>query len=151
VCLHNARGALLLSQCGAALAAGVNLTLTPDTPASFQRAGMLSPDGRCKTLDEAADGYVRAEACGALMLQMLRNHGQASVVGQGASLALLSGTAVNQDGRSSALTAPNGPAQQQVIRWALGDAGFAAAAMDVLQMHGTGGWLFIAAVVGVAV
>ena len=82
---------------------------------------MLSPEGRCKTLDASADGYVRAEGCGALMLRPL------SVAGAGHDgdplhrhpLAVLVGSAVNQDGRSSSLTAPNGPAQQRVMREAL--------------------------------
>ncbi|GAX72978.1 hypothetical protein CEUSTIGMA_g431.t1, partial [Chlamydomonas eustigma] len=136
VCLHSARGALQLSQCSSALVAGVNLTLTPDTPASFQRASMLSPNGRCKTLDTAADGYVRAEACGAIMLK-----GAAKGVEEGGSvegLAVLCSTAVNQDGKSSALRAPNGPAQQEVIRQALGGAGIRANLVNILQMHGTG-------------
>ncbi|GAX83383.1 hypothetical protein CEUSTIGMA_g10808.t1, partial [Chlamydomonas eustigma] len=136
VCLHSARGALQLSQCSSALVAGVNLTLTPDTPASFQRASMLSPDGRCKTLDTAADGYARAEACGAIMLK-----GGAKGVEEGGSvegLAVLCSTAVNQDGKSSALRAPNGPAQQEVIRQALGGAGIRANLVNILQMHGTG-------------
>jgi acyl transferase domain-containing protein len=115
----------------------VNLTLTPDTSASFQRASMLSPDGRCKTLDAAADGYVRAEACGAIMLEAVLQGGAEGSSEKG--LAVLCSTAVNQDGRSSALRAPNGPAQQEVIRQALGDAGIRAGHVSILQMHGTGG------------
>ena len=84
-----------------------------------QRAGMLADDGRCKTLDASADGYVRAEGVGAMLLRRLQQGppqaGAAEAVaedGGGAPLALLLGSAVNQDGRSSSLTAPNGPAQQ---------------------------------------
>lgn len=79
------------------------------TPAHL--AGMLAPDGRCKTLDAAADGYVRAEAVGAMVLAAVADSGALAAMGR-APLALLAGSAVNQDGRSSALTAPNGPAQQ---------------------------------------
>jgi acyl transferase domain-containing protein len=97
---------------------------------------MLSPDGRCKTLDAAADGYVRAEAAGVMMLV------QASAAGGNPALlnscAVLAGTAVNQDGRSSSLTAPNGPSQQAVIRAALMAAGMGAEAVGLLEMHGTG-------------
>ena len=98
----------------------------------FHKAGMLAADGRCKTLDAAADGYVRGEAVGALLLQAT------SAAGQHRALALFRGSAVNQDGRSSSLTAPNGPSQQEVIRASLAFAGMAAADVTHLQMHGTG-------------
>jgi acyl transferase domain-containing protein len=115
------------------MAGGVNLTLSPDTPAMFNRAGMLSPEGRCKTLDAAADGYVRAEAVGVMMLQAYAAGAAAQ-----SSLAVLVGSAVNQDGRSSSLTAPNGPAQQEVLRAALADGGLTPADLTGLSMHGTG-------------
>ena len=106
---------------------------TPSPQKACQRAGMLSPEGRCKTLDASADGYVRAEGCGALMLRPLSDSGTEGwafsseqsgwTTGSGYPsqhpLALLVGSAVNQDGRSSSLTAPNGPAQQRVMREAL--------------------------------
>ncbi len=134
VAAHSAAAALTLGSCRAALMAGANLTLSPDTPAAFAKAGMLAPDGRCKTLDAAADGYVRAEAVGVMVLQALRSGGDSS----SAPLALLAGSAVNQDGRSSGLTAPNGPAQQEVVRSALAAAGLSAADVSTLQLHGTG-------------
>jgi 3-oxoacyl-(acyl-carrier-protein) synthase len=90
---------------------------------------MLTPDGRCKALDAAADGYVRAE--GAAMLLAVSG-------AQGGAVALLAGSAVNQDGRSSGLTAPNGPAQQEVLRAALASAGLAPGDVSGLQLHGTG-------------
>jgi 3-oxoacyl-(acyl-carrier-protein) synthase len=118
---------------------------------SFVAAGMLAPDGRCKTLDAGADGYVRGEAAAALLLQAFwptggssRRHrsSEAATADQqlpaAAAVAILAGTAVNQDGRSSSLTAPNGPAQQAVVRAALAEAGIPAAAVRALQMHGTG-------------
>jgi acyl transferase domain-containing protein len=136
VAAHSALAALGAGGCGSAAAFGVKLILTPSLSAMFTRAGMLAPDGRCKTLDAAADGYVRGEALSGVMV-----HG----VGSGGpippwALALLLGAAVNQDGRSSSLTAPNGPAQQDVIRAALAAAGLGAADMDALQTHGTGAW-----------
>jgi acyl carrier protein len=70
VAAHSAASGLALGHCGAAAVAGANLALIPDTPAMFQRAGMLSPEGRCKTLDAAADGYARAEGVGVLLLQV---------------------------------------------------------------------------------
>ncbi|KAF6259569.1 thiolase-like protein [Scenedesmus sp. NREL 46B-D3] len=116
-----------------ALVAGINMCLLPATTAMFQKAGMLAPDGRCKAMDAAADGYVRAEAA-AMML-----------VGVGAAAGAIlqpsficTGAAVNQDGRSSSLTAPNGPAQQDVLRAAMADAGLSPADLSGLQMHGTG-------------
>ena len=81
----------------------------PPTPPTHP-PGMLSPEGRCKTLDASADGYVRAEAAGALLLQAV--WGQDPDPEAGSWLAVLAGSCVNQDGRSSSLTAPNGPAQQ---------------------------------------
>ena len=123
--------ALLLGQCAAATGSGVNLILHPETLAILQKAGMLAQDGRCKTLSSAADGYVRAEAVGTLLLTA----GEAKV---GDCLAVLAGSAVGQDGRSSSLTAPNGPAQQEVIREALAIAGLGSTDVAALQMHGTG-------------
>ncbi|PNH02167.1 Erythronolide synthase, modules 3 and 4, partial [Tetrabaena socialis] len=137
VAAHAALNALALGQCGGAVAAGANLALIPDTPAMFQRAGMLSPEGRCKTLDDSADGYVRAEAVGALCLVPLLG-GATSWAAGPAPLAVLLGAAVNQDGRSSSLTAPNGPAQQSVVRAALLSAALDPAALAALSMHGTG-------------
>jgi acyl transferase domain-containing protein len=128
--LHIAFSSVALGQCPAALNAGVNLLITPNTTAMTQKAGMLAQDGRCKTLSPAADGYARADACGAMLLLP---------AGSRAALATLAGSAVNQDGRSSSLTAPNGPSQQEVVRQALGAAGLEPAAVSALQMHGTGG------------
>ena len=93
-------------------------------------------DGRCKTLDAAADGYVRAENCVALLLEA----SAAEEAGSGAhgALVVVRGSAVNQDGRSSSLTAPNGPAQQGVLRAALQSEGLDPADLGALEMHGTG-------------
>lgn len=137
VSLHMAFNTLLLGQCDAAVGAGVNLILHPETMAIAQKAGMLTPDGRCKTLSTAADGYGRAEACGLLMIEaeIDRNSKERGASGP---LALVAGSAVNQDGRSSSLTAPNGPSQQSVVRSALGAAHLEAQQVTALQMHGTG-------------
>ena len=95
---------------------------------------MLTLDGHCKTMDKSADGYVRAETCIAIHLLAADAHQAAP---DSASV-LLKGTFVNQDGRSSSLTAPNGPAQQGVLRGALAAAGLAPGALMGLEMHGTG-------------
>ncbi len=135
VATHAALNAIALGQLSTALVAGANLTLTPDTPAAFQKAGMLSPEGRCKTLDAAADGYVRGEAVGVFVLGAYASGGaEAGTL----PLAWIAGAAVNQDGRSSSLTAPNGPAQQAVLREALASANLAPELVASLQMHGTG-------------
>jgi acyl transferase domain-containing protein len=95
---------------------------------------MLSPEGRCKTLDAAADGYVRGEAVAAMLLQVVA----AGSNGSSSFAAVVLGSAVNQDGRSSGLTAPNGPAQQSVIRAALSDGVLQPGDIAALSMHGTG-------------
>jgi acyl transferase domain-containing protein len=98
---------------------------------SFGKAGMLSPDGRCKTFDARANGYVRAEGCGALVCS-------ASKWISNAELGSLVGHAINQDGRSNGLTAPNGPSQVKLILEALGMAGLQGRDVSMLEAHGTG-------------
>ena len=120
------------------LAAGVNLMLSEATSAAAQAAGMLTPDGRCKALDAAADGYVRAEACTALLLSASSSSDGSSSSGTAEAAVYLAGSSVNQDGRSSSLTAPNGPSQQAVIRGALQAAGMQPHSIGALDMHGTG-------------
>jgi acyl transferase domain-containing protein len=142
VALHLARAALLLGegagggQLAGAVVGGVHVQAAPTGTVYVSAASMLSPAGRCCVLDAAADGYVRGEACHALLLQPLASAGGRS--GGRAPLAVVLGSAVNQDGRSSGLTAPNGPAQQEVVRSALAAAGVVAGGMQVLSMHGTG-------------
>ena len=105
----------------------MKLVLTPITTALFAAAGMLSSDGRCKALSAAANGFGRGEACVTLVLQLHGSGGAAEPAGQATDVAeeghelllLLRGTAVGQDGRSSSLTAPNGPAQQATMAAAL--------------------------------
>src|SRR6202046_4443941 len=112
VSLHLACRSLRSGECDMALAAGVSLILQPDTSISFSKAHMLAADGRCKTFDAAADGYVRGEGCGVVVLKRLRD---AQRDGDRV-LAVIRGSAVNQDGASSGLTVPNGPAQERVVR-----------------------------------
>lgn len=128
---HIAFDCLQARQCHSAAASGVNLLLHPETLAVLQKAGMLAQDGRCKTLSAEANGYVRAECIGTMLLKL-----QGVLVND--CLALVVGSAVNQDGRSSSLTAPNGPAQQQAILFALEASGLAPHELSALQMHGTG-------------
>ena len=134
VAIHHACQSLRLGECGMALAGGVNLILDADLSEVFSQAGMLAPDSRCKTFDAAADGYVRGEGCGLVLLKRLedaRRDGDEII-------ALVKGSALNQDGRSNGLTAPNGSAQQAVIRQALANAAVAAAQIAYVEAHGTG-------------
>ena len=134
VAVHQACQALRSGDCNLALAGGVNVLLSPASIVAASRARMLSPDGRCKTFDAAADGYVRSEGCGILVLKRLSD---AQREGD-RILAIIQGTSVNQDGASSGLTVPNGGAQQRLISAALARAGFAGRDVDYLEAHGTG-------------
>jgi acyl transferase domain-containing protein/acyl carrier protein len=117
-----------------AIAGGVNLILTPEFLVSLARWGMLSPDGRCKTFDASADGFVRAEGCGVVLIKRLTD----ALSDGDRVLALIRGWAVNQDGPSSGFTVPNGLAQAGVMRDALSVAGVAPAAVGFVEAHGTG-------------
>jgi myxalamid-type polyketide synthase MxaB len=117
-----------------ALAGGVNLVGSPDSFVSLCKARMLSPDGRCKTFDASANGYVRSEGCGVLVLKRLQD----ALADNDNILALLRGSAVNHNGRSSGLTVPSGPAQQALIRQALQIAGVKPSEVSYVEAHGTG-------------
>lgn len=134
VALHEAVRHLRSGECDVAVVAGVNAILDPSISLIFDKAGMLSPYGLCKTFDAGADGYVRGEGCGVLILRLLRD-----AVRDGDTIhAVVRGSAINQDGRSSSLTAPNGLAQQEVIRSALLDADTTADRVTLVEAHGTG-------------
>jgi acyl transferase domain-containing protein/acyl-CoA synthetase (AMP-forming)/AMP-acid ligase II/acyl carrier protein len=134
VAVHQACRSLQHGECTIALAGGVNLILSPHLHLAIDRAGMLSADYRCKTFDIEADGYVRGEGCGIVVLKR-----QADALRDGdAILGLIRATAINQDGRSNGLTAPNPTAQQELIARALAAAGLAAADIGYVEAHGTG-------------
>jgi natural product biosynthesis luciferase-like monooxygenase protein/amino acid adenylation domain-containing protein len=132
--VHVACQSLRQRECDLALAGGVNLMLTPDLTINFCKAHMLAPDGRCKTFDASADGFARGEGCGMVVLKRLSD---AQRDGDPV-LALIRGSALNQDGRTSGLTVPNGPAQQRVIRQALDAARVDPAEIGYVEAHGTG-------------
>jgi acyl transferase domain-containing protein/acyl-CoA synthetase (AMP-forming)/AMP-acid ligase II/acyl carrier protein len=134
VSVHLACQSLQNGECQQALAGGVNLILSPELTITFSQAQMMAADGRCKTFDAEADGYVRAEGCGLVLLKRLRD---AQRDGDNI-LAIIKGSAMNQDGRSNGLTAPNGLAQQAVIRQALANAGVKASQISYVETHGTG-------------
>ena len=134
VAIHSAIQSLRRREASLALAGGVSLTLTPVGAILTSRARMMSFDGRCKAFDTSADGYVRSEGCGMLVLKRLSD---AQRDGDRV-LALIRGSALNQDGRSSGLTAPNGAAQEAVIRAALANARLSPTDISVVEAHGTG-------------
>ncbi|MFH8337814.1 SDR family oxidoreductase [Streptomyces sp. AM6-12] len=134
VALHLAVQALRGGETDIALCGGVNALHHPRIPVMFSNAQMLSPDGQCKTFDEAADGYARAEGCGIVVLKRLCD---AERDGDRV-LALVRGTAVGQDGDSAGLTVPNGPAQEKVIRGALAAAHLKPEDISYVEAHGTG-------------
>ncbi|MFJ3234002.1 SDR family NAD(P)-dependent oxidoreductase [Streptomyces sp. NPDC086787] len=134
VAFHLACSALHRGECDLALAAGVTLMLAPRISRSFARMGMLSPTGHCHTFDAAADGFVRGEGCGVVVLKRLaeaRRDGDRV-------LAVVRGSAVNQDGRSDGLAAPSPAAQQALYRTALARAGVDPAHLSLIEAHGTG-------------
>jgi acyl transferase domain-containing protein/NADPH:quinone reductase-like Zn-dependent oxidoreductase/acyl carrier protein len=134
VAVHQACQALRFGECNLALAGGVNVMLSAKTAMTFSHAHMLAPDGRCKTFDASADGYVRGEGCGVILVKRLED-----AIRDGDRIrAVIRGSAVNQDGASGGLTVPNGVAQQRVITEALECAGVAAADVGYLEAHGTG-------------
>ncbi len=124
-------------RCGAsdvAIAGGVNLILKVDGHISFSRLNALSETGRCRSFDDGADGYIRGEGCGIVILKRLCD---AQRDGD-PILAVLKGCAVNHNGRSGGLTVPSGTAQERLIAAALKDAGIAAAHIDYVEAHGSG-------------
>lgn len=132
--IHLACQSLRAGDCDTALAGGVNVILAPHTAVMFSRWGMMAPDGRCKAFDASADGFVRSEGCGIVVLKRLDK----ALVDRDRVLAVIEGSAANQDGRSSGLTVPNGRAQEALIRKALTSAGLSPGDIDYVEAHGTG-------------
>ncbi len=134
VALHQAVAALRNGECDVALVGGVNAIVGPETTILMSQLRALSPDGRCKTFDARANGYVRAEGVGMVAVRRLSD----AVRDGDRVLAVVRGTAVNHDGRSSGLTVPSGPAQQSVLRDAVAAAGVAPETVGYVECHGTG-------------
>lgn len=134
VSVHLACQSLRGGESDLCVAGGVNLILSPEGTITFSQARMMAPDGRCKTFDARADGYVRGEGCGMVVLKRLSD----ALRDGDHVLAVIRGSAVNQDGLTNGLTAPNGPSQQAVIRQALQNAGVEPARISLVETHGTG-------------
>jgi len=134
VAVHLACQSLRTGESNVAVAGAVNLILKPETTIVFSQARMMSPKGRCFTFDAEADGYVRSEGCGVVVLKRYSD-----AVRDGDNiLATILGSAVNQDGKSNGLTAPNGKAQEEVIRQSLLESRVKPSELSYFEAHGTG-------------
>ncbi|MFL0275196.1 SDR family NAD(P)-dependent oxidoreductase [Mycobacterium sp. SMC-19] len=134
VALHLASRSLRTGECETAIVGGVNLLMSPAVFRGFDQSGALSPTGACHAFDADADGFVRGEGCGVVVLKRLsdaRRDGDRV-------LAVVRGSAINQDGHSNGLLAPNPAAQMAVLRSAYADAGVAPQEVDYVETHGTG-------------
>ncbi|MBV9821278.1 MAG: polyketide synthase, partial [Actinobacteria bacterium] len=134
VAIHAACRALAAGDCEVAVAAGVNLILSPATTRSVAATGALSPDGTSRPFDAAANGFVRGEACGVVLLRRLAN----AVDNRDPIRAVIEGTAINHDGRSSTFTSPNGESQARLIRSVLATSGLTGFDIGYHEAHGTG-------------
>jgi 3-oxoacyl-[acyl-carrier-protein] synthase II len=134
VAVHLAIKSLRDRESNLAIVGGVNRLIAPQVSINFSQAKMLSPDGLCKTFDESADGFVRSEGCGIVILKRLQN----AIADQDNIQAILLGSAVNQDGRTSSITTPNSLSQQAVIQQALSNSKVEPDRVSYLESHGTG-------------
>ncbi len=134
VAVHLACQSLRNGECRLALAGGVNLLLSPQIALSVSKVVPMAADGRCKTFDARADGIVRGEGCGIVVLKRLSD----ALADGDNIIAVIKGSATNQDGHSNGFTAPNGAAQQAVIRQALQNSGVTPADISYVEAHGTG-------------
>ena len=132
--LHLALTSIRAGECEMALAGGVNIVLSPSITMSLCKAGMMAPDGRCKAFDSRANGYVRSEGAGLVLLKPLSR----ALADGNTVYAVIRGSATNHDGRSSALAAPNGEAQQRVVMAACHSAGIEPGQLNYVEAHGTG-------------
>ncbi|MEM9928068.1 MAG: beta-ketoacyl synthase N-terminal-like domain-containing protein, partial [Cyanobacteria bacterium P01_D01_bin.50] len=131
---HLACQSLRNQESNLALAGGVSLMLSPEPTIGFCKLKALAPDGRCKTFDANANGYVRGEGCGIIVLKRLSD----AINDRDNILAIIRGSAVNHDGQSNGLTAPNGSAQESVIRQAIKNAQVKPLQIQYIETHGTG-------------
>jgi len=134
VALHLACQSLRRGECTLAVVGGANTVLLPETMVNACKMGMLAPDGQCKTFDASADGFVLGEGCAVVVLKPLAQ----AIADHDPLLAIIRASAVNQDGRSNGMTAPNKLAQEAVIRQALARSGVSPQEIDYVEAHGSG-------------
>ncbi|KTD57613.1 SDR family NAD(P)-dependent oxidoreductase [Legionella shakespearei] len=134
VAIHYACNSLKNGEIDFALAGGVNILLRPDGIINLSKAKALSPSNQCKTFDEEADGYVRSEGCGVLFLKRMSD----ALRDKDRILAVIKGTAINNDGKSAGLTVPNGKSQEEVMRKALSQSQLNSTDISYIEAHGTG-------------
>jgi acyl transferase domain-containing protein/NAD(P)-dependent dehydrogenase (short-subunit alcohol dehydrogenase family)/acyl carrier protein len=134
VAMHAACAGLLSGESDLALAGGVRILLNPELYTSMSKAGMLSPDGRCRAFDAGANGFVRSEGAGMVVLKRLSE----ALADRDEIYAVILGSAVNEDGRGGGLTVPNGAAQELVLREAYDRAGIGPHEVQFVEAHGTG-------------
>ncbi|SFR98106.1 non-ribosomal peptide synthetase [Anaeromicropila populeti] len=134
VAIHRAVEDIRNGMCDMAIAGGINVILTPSLYISYGNANMLSSDGKCKTFDKSADGFVRGEGVGALLLKPLSK----AIEDRDHIYATIRGSAVNHGGHSKSLTAPNPNAQAEVIKMALRRSGIDFHTVNYIELHGTG-------------
>lgn len=134
VALHLACQSLRTGESNLALVGGVSLILTPEETIASSHARVMAADGRCKTFDASTDGYVRGEGCGVVAIKRLAD----AIRDQDNILAVIKGSAVNQNGLGNGMTAFNGPTQQAVINQALENAGVTPAEISYVEVHGSG-------------
>ena len=132
--VHLACRSLRSGECGMALAGGVNMILSPAHSIAFTKAGVLAPDGRCKAFDARANGYVRGEGGGVIVLKPLSS----ALADRDPIYALILGSAMNQDGRTNGLMAPSREAQEAMLREAYQAAGISPGSVQYVETHGTG-------------
>lgn|GEM_PF-6138801 len=132
--IYNACMSLQSGDCDMAITGGVNILLSPDSNVTLSKARMLSPESRCKTFDEKADGYARSEGCGVIILKRLST----AIRDKDTIQAIIKSAVVNSDGKGGGFTIPNGSAQEKLIRHALAKAKLSPAEIDYVETHGTG-------------
>jgi hypothetical protein len=125
---------LRLGESRLALAGGVSLLISPAVTVGFSKLQAMAPDGRCKAFDARANGFVRGEGAGIVVLKTLTN----AVADGDRIYAVIRGGAINQDGRTNGLTAPNGLSQEALLRQAFSNAGVTSAELQYVEAHGTG-------------